>query len=176
MILIQTRNKNEMFGIYRDTDLFLTTTNSTLHNNEILVMGAGHAKQVSDFFKVDIKTPLANAIKSRVAEKVKLGDYDKAYVKKNRDYIYNSYGLIVSDNWPKSKLGIFQTKYHYKDLPDYDIINYSTQMLLKWCEVNNQSRVDMPFVGIGLGKLERNKVYDILEKLPDTVYIWKLVK
>lgn len=151
---VQTGN---MWSIYDETDLFLITTNSFLKKDDSrLVMGAGIAKQARDKFKdVNLDRALGMAIEDRCGH---LGEY----------------GLIVSEFWPISKLGIFQVKYHWKDKAKYALIERSTDMLCKWIEKNNPARVDINYPGIGNGGLDEKTVHGFIQKLPGCVNVWKL--
>lgn len=177
MIEKKTRDLNEMWDAFEYTDLFLTTSNSTLTSTgNQLIMGAGHAKQVATKF-VGIDSKLGQAIIYQVDVMHKAGAYETKmpYVLSGNGMFkcYNPYGLIVSERWPKGKIGLFQTKDWFSHDSSIELIEFSTKMLRHWCERNPKSRVDMPFAGIGKGRLDIDTVRPILETLPDTVYVWR---
>ena len=143
---------------YDRSDLFLFTGCGVVKNGR-LIMGAGTALQVRDRWP---------GIDERIGHTI-LSDCDEPH---KRDTF--KYGLLISYRWPDAKLGVFQTKYHWKDKSDLDLIQLSTEELFNWCYENPSARVDLPFPGIGCGNLDPAKVLPILEKLPDQVNVWEI--
>lgn len=189
MILKTVNDPNLMWTAYDMlSDLFLTTSNSTVIENK-LVMGKGHAQQVKQRIGRNIEKSLWKAIEARVVERVMAGEWKGPIFKQlaNGHRVYGDYYLLVSDRWPSVKVGLFQTKRHYSDtaektmpeLSGYEytvknMIYWSTQALERWCLEHPESRVDMPFPGIGAGECAESEILPIIERLPDTVYVWKL--
>ena len=173
MILKETPDPDEMWDIFPVSDLFLTTSNSTILNGH-LAMGAGHARQVRNRWK-GIDKKMATAVIVRVNElgnRRLYGDNPNSY-KVGAYTVYQCYGLLVSKRWPLAKLGLFQTKDRFWTPSRLDLIKYSTTMLQNWCAKNKTKRVDLPFPNIGCGGLKVEDVEPIIDELPDTVYVWR---
>ena len=141
--------QGDMWSAFDGADLFLITTNSTIKKNGRLVMGAGIAKQARDRYK-GLDLALGRRIENM-----------------------GTYGLIVSENWPESKLGAFQVKWHYKDKADLGLIGFSVYALRMFVEYNVVLNVHLNFPGIGNGGLNRDDVLPIVQTLPDNVHIWE---
>lgn len=141
---------------YNLSSLFCFTSNGTL-NGDRLVMGAGTARQVRDRFP-SIDRKIGIKIISNFSPEC--GTYE--------------YGLLVSDRWPDAKIAAFQTKYHWKDKSDIDLIRLGINQLQEWCRLYPEARVDLPMPGIGLGGLDTSVVKDLTDVLPDQVNMWTL--
>lgn len=191
MILKTVSDSRLMWTVYETgmTDLFLTTTNSTITKTGRLVMGKGHARQVKQRIGRNVDQKLAQAIEEAVMIRVldKDDTWDIPYIEIGGYRVYGDYYLLVSRNWPKVKLGAFQTKRYFKDSGDkvdsklsaysytvQNMVYWSTLKLKEWCIENPEARVDMPFPGIGAGGCTFDEIYPIIEDLPDTVYVWRL--
>ena len=131
--------------------LFVVTTNGNLRRNNTLVMGAGAAAEAKRAFR-DIERLAGTAI---LAKSVK------------RDYYL--YGFLQIS----PLLGIFQTKDHWRNKADLNIIRMSTVLLTEWCYENPTTQVRMNFPGIGLGGLSESEVLKIIADLPETVTVCK---
>ena len=194
MIYHVTDDPKEMFRTSAVSDLFLTTSNSVIRvNNRTLVMGAGHAKAMVQHFDPEGKHGLEHRFALKVQEKVEAlhgagfypelrpNDVPYGYMRKSKKYlVYYSYGVIISENWPKSKLGLFQTKDNWLNKSRLGLIEFSVRELvrqMKWMQkvLKRAPRVDMPFPGIGNGGLKEYDVRHLLKNLEDNVHIWKLV-
>ena len=145
----------DMWSIYRSADLFLITTNSTIHNNQ-LVMGAGIALQAKQKFP-DLAKALGQQIQTAVGS---LGDYN----------------LLVSPRWPNAKLGCFQVKRHWRQPASMDLNTQSTTALKWWARRHHDCQIHLNFPGIGCGKLKKTAVLPILSQLPENVTIWEYAK
>lgn len=134
------------------TDLICITTNSTIKNNGSLVMGRGIALEAKNRFK-DIDIYAGRIINHLEIYGLKV-------------FIYN-----------QQLVGLFQTKDNWKNNSSLKIIEYSCKKLCDF--INNplyyraNFRVDLPYPGINNGRLTKDKVYPIISKLPDNVYIWE---
>lgn len=179
MRLRRTSDPNEIFlGMKMPEttrNLVLTTTNATINTDTGgLVMGRGHAKQVRDRYRA-VDKKLAHAIRKSVIERVAtVGEGDISIRLGERYVLYGDYYLIVSSHWPRVKLGAFQVKRSFSERADLDLISKSTMKLLEFIKANDVQRVDLPFPGIGNGKLSEAQVAPILEILPDNVRVWIL--
>ena len=71
-------------------------------------------------------------------------------------------------------LGALQTKRHWQDASDLDLIETSLVYLRRWLEDHPSfERVALPLPGCGLGGLRREDVLPVLEALPDGVYVYE---
>ena len=145
--------QGNMWSIWQQTDLFCITTNATIKADGSLVMGAGIAKQAND------RTPGLN---------LSLGKAINMAGRHGRHY----YGLLTSPHWPSAKLAAFQVKAHWQQHASINLIHYSTQMLVAWCNRHPDKRVDLNFPGIGNGNLDYDLVLPIIQPLPDQVHVW----
>lgn len=150
--------KGDMWSVYGKTDLFCITTNSIIKNNGELVMGRGIALEAKNRFPL---IPLAAARVINKNKKYGLRILFPEYYGADKDQI----------------IGLFQVKYNWKDKADLDLINYSTNELIDFTNdqlyYQSDLRIDLNFPGIGNGRLNRNKVLPIIEKLPDSVHVWE---
>lgn len=137
----------DMWSVFDEVDYFVITTNSIVKNNGALVMGAGIAKQVRDKWP-GIDVEIGDAI-----EKI-CGSGGK-------------YGLLLGN-----KIGVFQVKYHFKDMANLDLIKRSALDLEEYARTNPDKTYALNYPGIGNGRLKRWAVDPLLENLPDNVQIW----
>jgi hypothetical protein len=142
--------KGNMWDIYDQTDLFLITANSTLNLHNELIMGKGIALQAREKFK---------GIRKIFGEEI---------LKECENYGF--YGVIII---PNQKIGLFQTKYHWRDKSDLELIFKSTTRLIGHILTSNLKWIDLNFPGIGYGGLNREDVLGIIKVLPDCVHVWE---
>jgi len=128
--------------------LFLFTANNVVKDGR-LVMGAGSAKQARDMFPGLDK------------------EIGQVIIAKPSTYKGN-YGVIIGSG----NVGAFQTKKHYRDKSSEDIIRFSVNVLLAYCE--KYSIIHMPYPGIGYGGMSMEHVENIISVLPDNVHVWTL--
>jgi hypothetical protein len=119
----------DMWSAWDSANLFLITTNAIVTKDGRLVMGRGIAEQARERFPGIDKT-FGSMIESGTR-----------------------YGLFVSPDWPKEKLGAFQVKMHYRDNASLELIEYSTACLNNWCNQHPEAKVHLNFPGIGYRKL-----------------------
>lgn len=141
--------KGDMWSAFDSADLFLITTNSTIKRDGSLVMGRGIAKQARDRFK-GLDFALGQRIKN-----------------------LSTYGLLISENWPESKLGAFQTKWHSNLPSNPALVGYSIGKLEQFIADNSVMNVHLNFPGIGYGGLDKELLLRTLAVLPNNVYIWE---
>jgi hypothetical protein len=146
-------SQGDMWSVFEQADLFLVTTNHVVTRDDKLVMGAGIARQALDRFP-DLDKALGKAVLAAGTP----------------------YGLLVSPRWPEAKLGAFQTKGEWKAGASPALINFSTHMLLEWCEEHPTAQVHLNMPGVGLGGLPLEVVLPILEPLLDTVNVWEYAR
>lgn len=119
--------RGDMWTAYDEADLFLITTNSTIHNGA-LVMGRGVARQARNRFP-----GLDEALGRQIL---------------NTCEHLGQYGLLVSSRWPAAKLGAFQVKTHYDKPASLALIQHSTAALQAWCAAHPTAQVCLNFPGI----------------------------
>lgn len=90
-----------------------------------------------------------------------------------------AYGLMIyhpqrSYSPNVMSMGAFQTKYHWRDKSDLDLIRLSTQYLFQWLLQHPDATVALPYPGINNGKLTRAEVYPVIKLLPDNVTVYDL--
>lgn len=134
-----------MWDVFEQAELFLITTNSTVTKDGRLVMGAGIAKQAKLKYR-GLDKKMGTAVLKACGN---LGEYNLLF--------------------GQGKLAGFQVKYYWGDNADLDLIQRSTNKLLELPEMI----IHLNFPGIGNGKLDRTKVYDIIKVLPDNITIWE---
>ena len=143
---------------YSDSDLFVFTGNGLLKSNGALVMGAGTARQVRDKF-LGIDLVIGNAIRKKFNS--------------NEKNLYE-YNFLVSEKWPAAKMGVFQSKLHFEDPSNLDLIQKGIDKLNSWCNDHPKSRIDIPMPGVGHGELPIDKVKPLLDNLSDNVNVWTI--
>lgn len=142
--------QGDMWSVFAKADLFLVTTNSVLNRHGALVMGAGIARQARDRF-----AGLDQAFGKAVA------------------LTGPRYGVLFPNAWPEDKLGAFQTKRHWQDKAEMQLIQLASHKLQVWCGLYPTCRVHLNMPGVGHGGLSREQVLPLLEALPDTVTVWE---
>lgn len=135
-----------------DPGIRLVTCNSYIKKNKALVMGRGAALNLLQ------KVPNINYIFGNEVSTI-CGHLGK-------------YGVIIYSFPIENKLyGIFQVKYHFKDVSSLTLIEYS---VMKLKEMLHGFTVHMNYPGIGNGKLTPESVLPIIKILPDNVKIYYL--
>jgi len=133
--------------------LLLFTANSVLTRSGALVMGAGAARALRDRIP-GVDRVLGRRLAAAGAPAV--------------------YGLLVVRG-RRIRIGAFQTKRHWREPSDLELIRLATRRLLAYLEDHPEvRRVDLNFPGVGLGGLSERTVRPILEALPPFVHVWKL--
>ncbi|MGI8547353.1 MAG: hypothetical protein ACR2M1_08455 [Gemmatimonadaceae bacterium] len=143
----------DLWSAWPTTGLLLVTTNAIVLESGALVMGAGVARDARDRFPgLDVALGAAIQAQGRVGQR---------------------YGLLVSPGWPEKRIGAFQTKVRPRERSTLDLVQYTTHALADWCARHPTVRVDLPFPGIGNGRLDPDDVRPVLESmLPETVHVW----
>ena len=150
--------KGDMFDSWGKCDLWLFTACSHLSWQGELTMGAGIAKEVKN------KWPRLPGIMGATLQGRGYGDE-------------SDYGVCVPIYVPglvgRSKIGAFQTKWHWKEPSSLALIGYSVVKLQTLCQYGGLSCVHLNFPGIGCGGLDRDHVLPIISELPDSVHVWE---
>jgi hypothetical protein len=85
------------------------------------------------------------------------------------------YGFLpVRPSRPEERLigfGLFQTRFHWDETPDPELIRYSMECLRAYTEQNSELRVRMNFPEIGEGGLDADTVSPLLLPVPSSVTI-----
>lgn len=155
--------KGDMWDVFDQTELFLITTNPIRRNDGAVVMGRGIAKQAKDRFP-RLPYDFGNCLRFM--------EYP-GYTPEQMRYT----GLI--DRYGGTMVGYFMVKDHWREPAKLSIIEKSVDYLLGSMIVRDGSgrlsnaRIDLNFPGIGNGKLTREDVLPLLERLPDNVHIWE---
>ena len=136
--------RGNIWSVYRDTDHLLFTANSCVKADGSLVMGAGIAKQVRDRFP-GIDRLIGAVVKATGTR----------------------FGLILG-----RKIGVFQTKLHWRDPSPVELIEHSTRLLTVRASDTPGERFDMTMPGCSHGQLSRSIVDPIISFLPDNVHVW----
>jgi hypothetical protein len=140
-------------------EAILVTCNSYIRKDGEVVMGRGAALEFKERF------PLLPII---------FGDQI------SRHYgALKKYGILLSSisgytfRSGQKYLGLFQVKYHFKNPADISLIEFSTNGLMKFIKDIPLNSVSMNFPGVGYGRLQRELILPIIEKLPDNVSIYE---
>jgi hypothetical protein len=143
-----------MWDVFGKTDLFLITTNPIVRKDGAAVMGRGIALEAkSRFPELPYKYAKRLALLSEM-----LGPYNYC---------------DVIDKFAGQSVGFFMVKDHWKEPAKLDIISNSVDELYNWLQDDCLGRVDLNFPGIGNGKLKREDVLPLLERLPNNVHVWE---
>ena len=139
---------DSLFGIPRYSDeAAVVTTNGVIRKNGCGVMGAGQALEAKKLFP---------------GVEEKLGKYLKRYG--NRVFNMGVYML----NGRLMSLITFPTKHHYKDNSDLELIRQSAIQLKQVADKFELTKVYLPAVGCGLGKLDyEQQVKPVLQEILD---------
>ena len=131
--------------------IFMITTNPIRRKDGAVVMGRGIA--------LEAKTRFPNL------------PYDFGKQLERFPHL-NSVGLI--GNYDGVPIYYFMVKDHWREPASLEIIERSVSAVDYWFYISDTNdRVDLNFPGIGNGKLNREEVLPIIEKLPDNFHIWE---
>lgn len=126
------------------TEVAVVTTNGVVRRNGDGVMGAGQALEAKKLF---------------AGIEQKLGQYIRAYGNRvfNMGYYSNEYNGMTVVTFP--------TKTHFKDNSDLNLITQSARQLKEMADKFGFTKVYLPAVGCGLGKLSyEHQVRPILKE------------
>lgn len=154
--------KGNMWDVFGSTDLFLITTNPIINKQGLAVMGRGIALEASKRFPY-IRKDFAKRMQQ-------LKNHGPLTVNIIKPY----YGQMI---------GFFMVKDHWAEDAKLSLIEKSVEELCdkltprgqRFCSTKylHDVRVDLNFPGIGNGKLKREDVLPLIEKLPDNVHVWE---
>ena len=130
--------------------LFLFTANSVVLRNGRLVMGVGMARQVRDRFP----------------------NIDMYFGELVKNTGKSAFGLIVPDTFPSFKIGMFQTKVHYRDPARLDVIKAAAERLHLWANAHPATQVHLNYPGIGYGSHPASQIWPLIKDLPSNITIW----
>lgn len=147
-------HQGNYWDYYNTADLFLFTGNSTVKPDGRLVMGAGTAKQVKTKFPgIDL------ALGREILE---------LYPPLNNKDWKREYLLLTSPNFksnPTKKIGVFQTKYYWKQNASIKLIEKSCFALVRFIQENPNLTIFLPVPGIGQGQLPVSEVLSVLSNV-----------
>ena len=134
--------------MFRAPGFIIVTTNSFLTSEVKVVMGRGAAWQL----------------------KRKVPGIEKTFGKMILDTCghLGRYGLMFH-----GKYGAAQVKYHFMEIADLDLIEFSMNKLSLEAKKNPKTIFNINYPGIGNGRLKENEVKPALRTLPDNVHVWK---
>lgn len=140
----------------KDVQAICCTTNNVIKNDGSLVMGAGSAKNFSDNFPF-----LARNWGMLIQGMVEAG--------------HNDYHIIIDGprQWNKDVLYIVgvQTKRHWKDPSDIDLIVESCKKLRDLADLLSWDRIICPAFGCGFGGLNFKDIEKKISKILDDRFI-----
>jgi len=152
--------RGDMWSVFGKTDLFLITTNPIMRKDGAVVMGRGIAKQVADKFP---------------GLPWDFGRYLQQFSVLHRRPYTGNLGMYGGQD-----IGFFMVKDHWREPAQLSIIEQSVQSMLNAMHYRGipggippRLRWDLNFPGIGNGKLKREDVLPLIEKLPDNVHVWE---
>jgi hypothetical protein len=132
-------------------DYIFVSTNATVNRAGELTMGRGAALEAKQRFPT---------LPRKFARNLE-----------NRGLVGNFYGIIepVSVGGTECQIGAFQTKVHWRDKADLELIWFSCKCLAafsrgKQLEIGHPPRIVMNYPGIGEGRLSMEDVQPILEQ------------
>lgn len=139
--------------------LVIVTTNGMLRSsNQHLVMGGGAAKEARDRIQ-GVETLCGKAIVSYGTQEAS-GEWRYGFLPISQRLVYQQYGF-----------GIFQTKYHWQQKSDLNLIRFSTEMLCAYALEHSDQTFQLNYPGVGLGGLIPNDVFPIIRTLPANVIV-----
>lgn len=146
----------DMWSAYGRVDHFLVTTNSYIKKDGSLCMGTGIAKQAADRYR---EVPIEAGRLLRELLGFKPGENTDPY-------------HLIRQVAPTCKVGIFQTKFHYRNPSSMALVAASADALARLAVIHAHRSFALNFPGIGHGGLPRDVVLSLLSSLPDNVEIW----
>lgn len=142
--------QGNMFSYRHEYDVLLVTTNAMVRKDGALVMGRGAALTATQYWP-NLPFHLGRAIQIRP-----------------------EYGVVVPGGIISGlRIGAFQVKHHWRDEANPDLIMDATLKLKTIAMAFPDAKFALNFPGIGNGKLARETVLPIIERLPDNVDIWE---
>lgn len=144
-------NSYELIGkVDKDTNIFFATTNNVVKKDGNLVMGGGNALALAQI------APELPALFGKKVKQIK-GDY-----------------YILFERLLNGYFGAFQSKRHYKDTSDIELIRTGAAYLNYHASEYPYFTFHLPVPGIGLGGLKRDEVIEIFKPLPNNVILYYL--
>lgn len=83
------------------------------------------------------------------------------------------YGFIALPQ-PLDNLALFQTKDHFRERSSLELIQHSLEGLTAYALAHPETRMALPYPGIGMGGLDPTTVQPLLQTLPTNVTVWRL--
>lgn len=128
-------------------EIYMFTANSTIRANGNLVMGAGCARSVRDFYQ---------GIDKQFGEKiVHLQEFNVTFVK-----------------WKEQWIGAFQTKLHWQKQSPMYLVRDSIDKLSRIANERPQWIFHLPCPAVNHGGQSVDDILPLLEQLPDNVIVY----
>lgn len=143
--------RGNMFDVWGKTSLFLFTSNPIVNKEGLAVMGRGIALQLAE------RNPQIRK---------DFGEYLKTW------WELLHFPCEILGEYDGQDVGYFMVKNHWAEPAKLSIIEDSVTSLMDLL-TEHDTRVDLNFPGIGNGKLRREDVLPIIQRLPDTVHVWE---
>jgi hypothetical protein len=151
--------KNDIIDVYKaeNANGIVFTANSVVitknHNSE-LVMGAGAAKRIRDYFNQDITCKFGNIIKTNDA-------------RIQPDYYLKGIKFTLESNPAPLYIFALQVKRDFKDKGDLHLTIQSLEALAQWCQSNPEIKLvlNCPLIGCGGFKNQKEEVFDLVEEI-----------
>ena len=128
-------------------EIFMFTANSTIRENGNLVMGAGCARSVRDFYQ---------GVDKLFGKKiVHLQEFNVTFVK-----------------WKEQWIGAFQTKLHWQKQSPLYLVKDGVEKLARIANERPQWTFHLPCPAVNHGGQSVEDVLPLLEQLPDNVIVY----
>lgn len=128
-------------------NIYMFTANSVIKQNQRLVMGAGCAKPVRDFYP----------------------DIDKLFGKKIEHM--SRFGVKFV-KYKEQFIGAFQTKYDWQEGSPLELVEYSTKYLKFIADNKPEYTFHLPCPAVSHGGCSVEEILPMLEILPDNVIVY----
>jgi len=162
--------------------MIVLTTNATVTEKGLLIMGRGAALQakrrIPDIDRECTKI-IRNATRSIWSYPAPHGEmaqeaYYQECAMEDEDY-YHGVGyyfrVVREPIEDKIGFGIFQVKVHFRNRAELELIRRSASILCDYANQNLNTQIRMNYPGIGAGRLPMHDIEPLLEILPENVTI-----
>lgn len=145
--------RGDMFQDGGNPKVVLVATGNAVVNRDRVVMGKGAALSMKEHFP---------GIDKKFGELVNNGVF---------------YGYVEVPYMDR-RLGLFQTKQHYRDDSTIDLIKRSTELFIEHLNLYFKGteyihRLNFPGIGLGNLAIKRDEILSIVSLLPASVEVWE---
>lgn len=145
--------KGDMWDRFGKVERFLFTSNPIVNKQGLAVMGRGIAKQMADRYP-EIRDDFARQLQGWQAVNLRHPN------------------VLEINEYGGQMVGYFMVKDHWRSPASLSIIEESVNEVIAW-DTDPWFTIALNFPGIGNGKLRREDVLPIIERLPDNVEVWE---